>query len=100
MLSLCFYESAKLNAMDLFVVYVIVMSAITFFVYGIDKYKATHNKWRIPEKTLLGLAVIGGSLGALAGIWIWRHKTLHPKFKYGVPFILIIQVSLLCWLAI
>ncbi|MCQ2960218.1 MAG: DUF1294 domain-containing protein [Bacteroidales bacterium] len=86
--------------MELFGWYITIMSVVTFFMYGVDKYKASHRKWRIPENTLIGFAIIGGSLGALAGIWIWRHKTLHPKFKYGVPFILIIQVSLLCWLAI
>jgi uncharacterized membrane protein YsdA (DUF1294 family) len=57
--------------------YLIVINVVTFLVYGIDKLKAKHGSWRISEATLLILAVIGGSIGALLGMKIWRHKTQH-----------------------
>jgi len=81
---------------DLFIlfVYLFVINVITFIVYGIDKYKAKHAKWRVPEATLLGLAVIGGSIGAWLGMKVWRHKTLHKKFRIGVPLILVAQIAL------
>lgn len=60
-------------------------------MYGIDKWKAKRNRWRISEKMLLFLAIIGGSVGALAGMYIFHHKTLHKKFVLGVPLILVIQ---------
>lgn len=84
--------------MNIFILYIVCISIVTFVVFGIDKYKATHKKWRIPEATLLGLAIIGGSLGALAGMKVWHHKTLHPQFKYGIPIIIICQIIALVWL--
>ena len=75
-------------------IYLLAINVITFFVYGIDKWKAKQNKWRIPEATLLLLAVIGGSIGAWLGMKAWHHKTMHKKFKYGVPLIIILQVAL------
>ena len=80
------------------VYYLIVINILTFLVYGIDKWKARNGKWRISEATLLLLAVIGGSIGAWAGMSVWHHKTLHKKFKYGVPLILIIQVALIIYM--
>ena len=79
-------------------IYLIIINVVTFFVYGIDKYKAKHDKWRIPEATLLLLAVVGGSVGAWCGMKVWRHKTMHKKFKYGVPAIFILQVALAVWI--
>lgn len=76
------------------IVILIIINVITFFTYGIDKWKAKHGKWRISELTLLMLAIFGGSIGALAGIKVWHHKTMHLKFKYGVPAIFIIEVAL------
>lgn len=58
-----------------------------------DKYKARKKLWRIPEATLIGVAVIGGSVGALAGMYTFRHKTKHPKFTIGVPLILFMQIA-------
>lgn len=58
-----------------------------------DKYKARKKLWRIPEATLMGVAVIGGSVGALAGMYTFRHKTKHPKFTIGVPLILLMQIA-------
>lgn len=69
-----------------------LINVIAFAAYGIDKYKSIHKKWRTPEKTLLLLAVVGGSLGAWLGMQFFRHKTQHLKFKYGVPAILLVQL--------
>ena len=79
-------------------IYLLVINAVTFVVYGIDKYKAKHAKWRISEATLLLLAVFGGSIGAWLGMKVWHHKTMHKKFKYGVPVIFILQVALAIWI--
>lgn len=82
----------------LFLIYLLVINIITFFLYGIDKWKAKHAKWRIPESTLLGMAALGGSIGAWLGMNTWHHKTLHKKFKYGIPMIILIQIALLLWI--
>ena len=79
--------------------YLIVITVVTFFVYGIDKWKAKQGSWRISETTLLILAVIGGSIGALLGMKVWHHKTMHKKFRYGLPLILIIQIILIGYLS-
>lgn len=73
----------------------LAVNIITFIVYGIDKYKARKGKWRISEATLILMAVIGGSIGAWIGMKAWHHKTLHKKFRFGVPAILAAQMSLL-----
>lgn len=78
--------------------YLIVVNVLTFFMFGIDKWKAKRHQWRIPEATLLGLAVVGGSIGAWLGMKAWHHKTLHKKFQYGIPLILLAQVALVCYL--
>ena len=72
-----------------------ILNVITFLVYGIDKWKAKKEKWRIPESTLLLLAVVGGSIGALLGMKVWHHKTMHKKFKYGIPLIIVLQIGVL-----
>lgn len=73
-------------------IYLIAINVATFFTYGIDKWKAKQSKWRIREAALLALAVLGGSLGAWLGMKVWHHKTLHKKFKYGVPAIIVVQL--------
>ena len=78
--------------------YLLGINAVTFIVYGIDKYKAKKAKWRIPEATLLLLAVLGGSIGAWMEMKVWHHKTMHKKFKYGIPAILLIQIALMTYL--
>ena len=78
--------------------YLLAINAVTFIVYGIDKYKAKKAKWRISEATLLLLAVLGGSVGAWVGMKVWPHKTMHKKFKYGIPAILLIQIALMAYL--
>ena len=79
--------------------YFLAINIIAFIVYGIDKLKARKNLRRIPEATLLLLAVIGGSIGAWLGMRVWHHKTMHLKFKYGVPIILVAQVALWVYIA-
>ena len=78
--------------------YLLAINAVAFIVYGIDKYKAKKAKWRISEATLLLLAVVGGSIGAWMGMKVWHHKTMHEKFKYGIPAILLIQIALMAYL--
>ena len=75
--------------------YLIVINVVTLIVYGIDKVKAMKGKWRISEATLLLLAIIGGSVGAWLGMKTWHHKTMHKKFKYGLPLILLAQIALI-----
>lgn len=78
--------------------YLLGINIATFFTYGIDKRKARKSRWRISESTLLTLAVIGGSIGAWTGMKLWHHKTLHKKFRYGVPLILATQTALAVYL--
>ena len=87
-----------LNILHIVLIYLVIINVVTFFMYGIDKWKAKKSKMRIRETALLGLAVLGGSIGAWLGMKVWHHKTLHKKFRYGVPLILIAQIalSLLC----
>ncbi len=79
-------------------VYLLAINAVAFFAFGLDKWKARHQRWRIPEATLLLLAVVGGSIGAWLGMKTWHHKTLHRKFRYGVPAILALQLAAACYL--
>ena len=79
---------------EILIYYLIGINILTFLVYGIDKWKAKHGYWRISEATLLILAVIGGTIGALLGMKVWHHKTMHKKFKYGLPLILLAQIAL------
>lgn len=70
------------------------MNLIAFALYGIDKRRAKQGVWRISEYTLLLVALLGGSLGALLGMRYFHHKTRHRKFRYGVPLILLLQLGL------
>ena len=72
---------------------IIFINIITFFLYGLDKLKAVNHWWRIPEWVLLGLAVAGGSVGAYLGMQVFRHKTLKPLFRFGVPMIILVQAA-------
>ena len=72
--------------------YFILVNFLGFLSMYIDKEKAKSGKWRIKESTLLSIALIGGSLGSYAGMKVFRHKTKHAKFKYGIPFIILIQL--------
>ena len=84
--------------MEEIICFLLAINIATFLLYGIDKYKAKKNQWRISEATLLTMAAIGGSIGAWAGIRLWHHKTMHKKFKYGIPLIIIMQIALAVYL--
>ena len=115
-----------LKHLHVVLIYLAVINVVTFFMYGIDKWRSTSgrllptgrkkakkSKWRIRETALLGLAVLGGSIGAWLGMKVWRHKTQHKggnrdidnivggyQFKYGVPAIIIVQLALIVYLII
>jgi uncharacterized membrane protein YsdA (DUF1294 family) len=74
------------------IAYLIFINVFTFVVYGVDKRKAKKHLWRIPEATLIGLALIGGSVGAFLGMRLFHHKTKHVKFYVGVPAIFLIEL--------
>ena len=86
--------------MNITLAYLLAINVATFLVYGIDKLNAKRAKWRIPAATLLLLAAAGGSIGAWLGMKVWHHKTLHMKFRYGVPIILLLQIALIAYLHI
>lgn len=77
----------------LILLYLLIVNAVSFLLMLVDKQKARKKLWRIPEATLLLSAAIGGSPGALAGMYTFRHKTRHLKFTLGVPAILIVQIA-------
>ena len=89
-----------MNVLHIALFFLVIINVVTFFMYGIDKWKAKKSKWRIRETALLGLAVLGGSIGAWLGMKVWHHKTQHKKFKYGVPAIIIIQLALIVYFII
>ena len=74
--------------------WVLLVSIVTFFVFGIDKWKAKRGARRIRERTLFLLAAAGGSIGAWLGMKVWHHKTLHKSFRFGIPAIFILQIVL------
>ena len=74
-------------------IYLAVINIAAFILYGIDKQKARNHQWRISEACLICVAVLGGSVGALLGMFVFRHKTKHIKFLIGVPLILILQIA-------
>ena len=75
-------------------IYLIIINSLTFLIFGIDKWKAQSGKWRIPEATLIWMSIIGGSVGALMGMYLFRHKTQKRKFNLGIPAILLAQAIL------
>ena len=85
--------------MIMFFYALIIINIITFFVYGLDKLKAVNHWWRVPECVLLGLAAAGGSVGAYLGMMVFRHKTLKPLFRFGVPVMIIVHaiVAIYTW---
>ena len=80
--------------MDLLYAYLVIMNAIGFLFMLADKKKAQRGRWRIPERTLMAIAILGGSIGCLLGMNLFRHKTKHLKFTIGIPLILAVQVVL------
>ena len=83
---------------QIILVYLIIINAAAFLLMLIDKQKAKRSAWRIPEATLMGVAALGGSIGAIAGMYVFRNKTRHVKFFLGLPAILIIQIGLVIWI--
>ena len=75
-----------------FLSYLLIINLITFLLYAIDKRRSIRKAWRIPESVLMGFAAIGGSVGALLAMLLFRHKTKHAKFTVGVPLILVAQI--------
>jgi uncharacterized membrane protein YsdA (DUF1294 family) len=84
--------------MDFILIYLLIVNAAGFFSMLLDKLYAKKKLWRIPEATLLTIALLGGSIGSLAGMYMVRHKTTHPKFIVGIPVILIGQIILWFWI--
>ena len=84
--------------MKYFLLYLLLINAAAFLLMLVDKLKAKKNRWRIPERTLFGSALLGGSIGAILGMYTFRHKTKHLSFTLGMPAILIAQVALAIWI--
>lgn len=84
-----------MDVIALLLVYFVSLNLIGFALMGIDKYKAKKRTFRIPEATLFIVAIIGGSMGSLLGMYAFRHKTRHRRFTYGMPFILLVQIALI-----
>ena len=87
-----------MNVVTLLTVYFIIVNAVGFIIMGMDKRRAKKHAFRIPEATLFTIAVIGGSLGSIIGMYYFHHKTRHWYFVYGMPLILILQVALLVFI--
>ena len=86
--------------MQILLIYLVIINAVSFLLMLADKYKARKNLWRIPERTLMGFAAIGGSVGALAGMYLVRHKTKHLKFTVGIPILLFVHILIGVWLIV
>ena len=84
--------------MKYFLLYLLLINAAAFLLMLVDKLKAKKNRWRIPERTLFGSALLGGSIGAILGMYTFRHKTRHLSFTLGMPAILLAQVALAIWI--
>lgn len=83
------------NILKYFIIYLIIINLIAFLAMYIDKRRARYGKWRIPEQTLFILALIGGSIGAIIGMYVFRHKTKKMRFSIVFPIILILQIILI-----
>lgn len=86
--------------MEFVLIYLLIVNAAGFLLMTVDKLKAKKNLWRIPESTLMTVAIIGGSIGSLIGMYTVRHKTKHLKFTVGIPVILVLQIALVIWLIV
>lgn len=81
--------------MKYLLLYLCIINALSFLLMLIDKQKAKKNRWRIRERTLLGISALGGSLGGLLGMYLLRHKTLHKRFSIGIPLMLLAHLIIL-----
>ncbi len=84
--------------MKYFILYLLIINAASFLLMLIDKQKARKKQWRIPERTLFLSAILGGSIGALAGMYAFRHKTKHLSFTLGIPAILVAQIAIFIYI--
>ncbi len=84
---------------QILLIYLLVINVVGFLLMGIDKLRAKKQVWRVPEKTLFLMALIGGSIGTNVGMYVFRHKTKHWYFVIGMPLILIAQIALIVWFA-
>ena len=83
-----------MKPLTILTIYLIFMNLLAFLLMGLDKAEARRNRWRIPEKTLFLSSILGGSIGAILGMQVFRHKTKHASFRIGMPCILIAQLGL------
>ena len=81
------------NAVTFLVICVVILNLFGFVQFGVDKAKAKKGQWRIPEQSLFLTALFGGSLGCILGMYVFRHKTKHNSFKFGMPAILLLQIA-------
>ena len=84
--------------MKILILYLILINHTRSRVMGADKYRARKHAWRIPERTLFAVALLGGSLGAILGMYLWHHKTKHWYFVIGMPLILVAQILVCVWI--
>ena len=80
------------------IIYLLVINLVGFFAMGLDKFKAKKNYWRTKEKTLFSIAIFGGSIGSIIGMYVFRHKTKHNSFVFGMPIILAIQLGMVYYM--
>ena len=92
------WNDIKMRIHSSLILYLVIINVITFVIFGVDKYKAIRQEWRIRESTLLGLALIGGSIGGWLAMYIFHHKTKKVKFFMGIPVILAIQIVVFSYL--
>ena len=93
-------DAVAASGMKYFLFWVLCASLLDFALMGVDKWKARHNRWRVPERAFFCVALLGGTPGALLGMWTFRHKTRHWYFRYGLPALLLAQLALGTWIAI
>ena len=84
--------------MKILILYLILINLAAWGLMGADKYRARKHAWRIPERTLFAVALLGGSLGAILGMYLWHHKTKHWYFVIGIPLILVAQILVCVWI--
>ena len=92
------WNDIKMTIHSSLILYLVIINVITFVIFGVDKYKAIRQEWRIRESTLLGLALVGGSIGGWLAMYIFHHKTKKVKFFVGIPVILAIQIVVFSYL--
>lgn len=88
----------KISILTILICYLAIINVVGLLLMGLDKWKAIHQSWRIPESELFLFAVIGGSIGSILGMYLFRHKTQHLSFVIGMPAIFVVQAAILIWL--